>query len=71
MTTSFFADHNMMRLQYPLYLPDLAPNDFYILPTVKEKLKNIEIVDEEGLFYRLQELLNDILFRESRKVFTA
>jgi hypothetical protein len=38
---------------------------------VKEKLKDIEIVYEEDLFYRLQELLNDILIRELRKVFTV
>jgi hypothetical protein len=38
---------------------------------VKEKLKDTEMVDEEDLFYRLQELLNDILIRELRKVFTS
>jgi hypothetical protein len=29
------------------------------------------MVDEEDLFYRLQELLNDIPIRELRKVFIA
>jgi hypothetical protein len=38
---------------------------------VKAKLKNIEMVDEEDLFYRLQDLLNDIPIRELRTVFTA
>jgi hypothetical protein len=71
MTTSFLADHNMVRLHHPPYSPDLAPSDFYFFLTVKEKLKDIEMVDEEDLFYRLQELLNDIPIRELRKVFTA
>jgi hypothetical protein len=36
-----------------------------------KKLKHIEMADEEDLFYRLQELLNDIPIRELRKVFAA
>jgi hypothetical protein len=38
---------------------------------MKEKLKDIEVVDQEDLFYRLQERLNDITVRELHKVFTA
>jgi hypothetical protein len=71
MTTSFLADHNMMRLQHPQYSPDLAPSDFYLFQTVKEKLKDIEMVNEDNSFYRLQELLNDIPIHELRKVFSA
>jgi hypothetical protein len=71
MTTSFLADHNMVRLQHPPYSPNLAPSDFSLFPTVKEKLKDIEMVDEEDLFYPLQEFLNDIPIRELRKVITA
>jgi hypothetical protein len=70
-TTSFLADHNMVRLQYPSHSLDLAPSDFYLFPTVTEKLKDIEMVDEEDLFYQLQEVLNDIPNRELRTVFTA
>jgi hypothetical protein len=47
MTTNFLADHNMVRLRHPPYSPDLAPNDFYLFPTVEEKLKEVEMVDEE------------------------
>jgi hypothetical protein len=71
MTTSFLADDNRMRLQHPPHSPNLAPSDFYLFPTVKEKLKDSEMVDEEDLFYRLQELLNDIPIRELCKIFTA
>jgi hypothetical protein len=61
----------MVRLKYPPYPPDVARSDFHLFWTVKEKLKDIEMVDEEDLFYRLQELLNDIPIRELRKVSTA
>jgi hypothetical protein len=52
-------------------LPDVAPSDFYSFPTVKEELKDIKMVDEKDLFYRLQAVLNDIPIRELHKVFTA
>jgi hypothetical protein len=71
MTTSFLADHNIVRLQHLPYSPDLAPSDFYLFLTVKENLKDVAMVDEEDLFYRLQELLNDIPTRELRMVFIA
>jgi hypothetical protein len=38
---------------------------------VKEKLKDIEMVDEQDLFHRLQELLNGIPIGELRKAFTV
>jgi hypothetical protein len=71
MTTSFLADHNMVRIQHSPYSPDLAPSDFDLFSTVKEKLIDNEMVDEEDLLYRLQELLNDISVRESHKVLAA
>jgi hypothetical protein len=70
MKASFLADHNMVRLQHP-YSRDLARSDFYLFPAVKEKLKDIKMVDEEDLFYQLQELLNDTPIRELRKVFAG
>jgi hypothetical protein len=64
MTASFPADDNIAQPEHPPYSPDLAPSDFYLFRTVKEKLKDIEMVDEEDLSYRLQEHLNDIQIRE-------
>jgi hypothetical protein len=61
----------MVQLQYPPYLPDLAPSDFYSFPTVKEELKDIKMVDEKDLFCWLQAVLIDIPLREFHKVFTA
>jgi hypothetical protein len=70
-TTSFLVNHNIVRLQHPPYSPDLAPSDFYLFPAVKEKLKDIEMVNEENLSYRLRELLDDIPIRELNQVLTA
>jgi hypothetical protein len=71
MTTSFLADYNVVRLQHQPYSLDLARSDFYFFQTVKDKRKDIEIVEEEYLLYRLQGLLDDIPIHELRKVFTA
>jgi hypothetical protein len=65
----FMAEHNMIRLKHPPYSLDLPPSDFYLFPTIKERLTDIQMVDEEDLFYRLHELLNEIPIRELRKVF--
>jgi hypothetical protein len=67
----YVAEHNMIRLTRPPYSPDLAPSDFYLFPTVKERLKDIEIVDEEDLFNRLKEILNEIPRKELDTVFGA
>jgi histone-lysine N-methyltransferase SETMAR len=71
MTTNFLAKHNMSRVSQPPYSPDLAPNDFYLFPTMKENLKDFEMVDEHDLFYRMQEILSGISINELNKVFTA
>jgi hypothetical protein len=42
---------------------------FYLFSTIKAKLKNFEMIDEEDLFHRLQELLNGISRKELDKVF--
>jgi hypothetical protein len=44
-------------------------SDFYLFRTVKEKLQNVQMIDEEDLFHRLQELSNDISRKELDKVF--
>jgi hypothetical protein len=60
--------HNMIWLKHPPYSPNLAPSDCYLFQTVKEKLKNIQMVDERDLFCRLQELLNGTCHQELDKV---
>jgi hypothetical protein len=63
------TEHHMIRLKHPPYSLDLAPSDFYLFPTIKERLTDIRMVDEEDLFCRFRELLNEIPVRELRKVF--
>jgi hypothetical protein len=63
------TEHNMIQLKHPPYSPNLTPRDFYLFPTIKEILTDIQMVDGEDLFYRLCELLNEIPVRELRKVF--
>jgi hypothetical protein len=65
------AEHSMIRLKHPPYWAGLAPSDFYLFPTVKERLKDIEMVDEDDLFNRLKEILNEIPWKELDKVFGA
>jgi transposase len=68
-TEDYIKQNNVMRLRHPPYAPGFAPSDFYLFPSIKEKLKNIRIVEEDALFHRLQELLNEIPIKELRKAF--
>jgi hypothetical protein len=43
-------EHNMRCMPQPLYSPDLAPTDFYLFPTVKEKLEQTRVADEDQSF---------------------
>jgi hypothetical protein len=40
----------MVSMPHPRYSPDLVPSDFYLFPTVKERLKHAGITDEDQLF---------------------
>jgi hypothetical protein len=40
-------EHNILHIPHSPYSPDLAPSDFYLFPTVKEKLERIQLVDED------------------------
>jgi predicted HAD superfamily phosphohydrolase len=64
----FISRHNMARLKRHLDSPGLAPRDFSLFPTVKERLKNVEKIDEEDLFDRLKELFSGIFPKELDKV---
>jgi hypothetical protein len=68
-TEEYIRQHNMIQRQHPTYSSDLAPSDFYLFATIKEKPKDIQMADEEDLFYRLQEILNSISGKELDKIF--
>jgi hypothetical protein len=65
----YVTEHYMARLKHPPYSSDLARSDFYLLPTIKERLKDIQMIDKEDLFYPLKELSKGIPRRELAKVF--
>jgi hypothetical protein len=56
-TEVYMTEHSMIRLKHLPCSSDLTPNDFYLFPTIKERLKDIQMVDEEDLFYRLKDFL--------------
>jgi hypothetical protein len=53
------------------YLSHLAPNDFYLFSTVKEKLERIQRADQDQFFESLQTILRNIDQDESSKIFHA
>jgi hypothetical protein len=46
-STDWLEEHNILRMPHQPYSPDLAPSDFYLFPTVKEKLERIQLADED------------------------
>jgi hypothetical protein len=55
----------------PPYLPDLARSNFYLFPTVKEKLERTHVADEDQFSESLQAILRGINQEELNKVFQA
>jgi hypothetical protein len=53
----WLEEHGMPRMPQPPYSLDLAPNDFYLFLTVKEKLQEIALRDKDQLFECLIEIL--------------
>jgi hypothetical protein len=43
----WLEEYGVFHMPYPFYSPDLAPSDFYLFPTVKQKLENIQVVDDD------------------------
>jgi hypothetical protein len=46
-STEWLEEHDMYRMPQPPYSPYLPSSDFYLFPTVKEKLKRTQAADEE------------------------
>jgi hypothetical protein len=64
--TVFSACHT-----HPPYSLDLAPSDFYLFPTIKEKLERIQLADEDQFFKCLQKVLRGLDQQELNTVFQA
>jgi hypothetical protein len=67
----WLEEHDMRRMPQSPYSPDLAPSDFYLFPTVKEKLERIQVVDENQFSKSLQAILRGIDREELNRVFQA
>jgi hypothetical protein len=65
------SDHQMIRMPQPPYSPDLAPSDFYLFGTVKNRLEQIQASDADDFFEQLQEILSSISVEELERVFAA
>jgi hypothetical protein len=49
-STDWLKEHSILRMPHSLYSPDLASSDFYLFPTVKEKLERIQLADKDQFF---------------------
>jgi hypothetical protein len=59
-TEEDIRQHDMIRVHHPPYSGDFASSDLDLLPTIKEKTKDVQMAGDKDLFYRLQEILNSI-----------
>jgi hypothetical protein len=58
-------------MRHPWYSPELASRDFYLFPTVKEKLERIQLADEDQFFECLHGVLRGLDQPELNTVFQA
>jgi histone-lysine N-methyltransferase SETMAR len=56
---------------HPPYSPNLTPNDFYLFPTVKEKLELTQVADEDQFCQSLPAILRGVDQEELNRVFQA
>jgi histone-lysine N-methyltransferase SETMAR len=70
-STEWLEEHGMRRMPQPPYSPDLAPCDFYLFPTMKEKLERTQVADEDQFFESLEAILRGIDQEELNRVFQA
>jgi transposase len=70
-STAWLEEHGMRRMPQPPYSPDLVSSDFYLFPSVKEKLDRTQVTDEDQCFESLQAILRGIDQEELNKIFQA
>jgi hypothetical protein len=46
-STDWLDEHGIRHMPNPPYSPDLGTSDFYLFPTVKEKLERIQVAEED------------------------
>jgi transposase len=70
-STEWLGEYGMRRMPQPSYSPDLAPSDFYLFSTVKEKYERTQVADEDQFFESRQAILRGIDQEELNRVFQA
>jgi hypothetical protein len=69
-STDWLEEHSMRRLSHPPTLfAWFGLSNFFLFPTVKEKLERIQMADKDQFFKSLQEILRDIDQEELNGVF--
>jgi hypothetical protein len=69
-STDWLEEHGMRRMPWPPTLfAWFGSGDFYLFPTVKEKLERIQVADEDQFFESLQEILKNNDQEELKDVF--
>jgi hypothetical protein len=64
----WLEEYGIHRMPYLSYSPGLASSNFYLFLTVKEKLEQIQLADEDQFFEYLQEILRDLNQQELNSV---
>jgi hypothetical protein len=70
-STEWLNQHNIVLMPQLPYSHDLAPSDFYLFSTVKEKLQHVALRDEDWFFESLIEILAGLGHIELNLVFHA
>jgi hypothetical protein len=70
-SADWLEEHNILRMPHQPYSPDLAPSDFYLFLTVKQKLERIQLADEDQFFECLQGVLRGLDQQELNTIFQA
>jgi histone-lysine N-methyltransferase SETMAR len=70
-TQKYCDENDLPRIQHPIYSPDLAPSDFYLLGKIKGRLVGKAIRDENDLLEQIIEILNEIPKDELMSVFNS
>jgi hypothetical protein len=59
-STEWLEEYGIHRMPQQPYSPDLVSSDFYLFPTVKEKLERTQVADEDQFFESLSASLRGI-----------
>jgi hypothetical protein len=70
-STDWLEEYSILHMPHPQYSPDLVFSDFYLFPTVNEKLERIQLADEDQFLECLQEVLRGIDLEKLNIIFQA